>query len=414
MSLRLYGNTDHGIGEVDSLKSHRSIFVTDCISSTDILETYTGTDITTADYLHWVLAIRVHLEETRDAFLLTRTCIVDIATSCKRTRINAEEAETTYIGVGCDLKCESTERLIGRSLTCYNLIRIINSRTRNLRGIDRAGEVCTNSIKKCLYPFILERRTTEHGENLHRERTLTDSSTDLIFCNSRRIVEVFFHECIVTLCELFKHLVAPFFGFSLKLSGDVHYIIVSPHRFIVPKDSFHAHEVHYTLEGFFSPYGDLDRTRISSKNRLHLVVNFEEVSTGTVHLIYVCDTRNIVLVSLTPYSFTLRLNTTYSTKCSYSTIEDTKRTLYLNGKVNVSRGVNKIDLVAIVVVIPKSSSSSTRDRNSSLLLLLHPVHGSGAIVHLTNLVSKTGIEENTLRSRSLTGINVRHDADIAS
>ena len=73
LSLRLYGDTDHGIGEVDSLKSHRSVFVTDCISSTDILETYTGTDITTADHLHGILAIRVHLEETRDPFLLTRT-----------------------------------------------------------------------------------------------------------------------------------------------------------------------------------------------------------------------------------------------------------------------------------------------------------------------------------------------------
>ena len=51
---------------------------------------------------------------------------------------------------------------------------------------------------------------------------------------------------------------------------------------------------------------------------------FEEVSTRTVHFIYVTDTRHAVFVSLTPYGFRLRFNTTYSTICSYSTVQYTQ------------------------------------------------------------------------------------------
>ena len=38
--------------------------------------------------------------------------------------------------------------------------------------------------------------------------------------------------------------------------------------------------------------------------------------------------------------------------------------------------------------------------NTTLLLLLHPVHGGGAIMHLTNLVADTGVEKDTFSSQS--------------
>ena len=47
------------------------------------------------------------------------------------------------------------------------------------------------------------------------------------------------------------------------------------------------------------------------------------------------------------------------------------------------------------------------------LLLLHPIHGGGAFMHLTDLISAAGIVQNTFRGRCFTGINMRHDADIA-
>jgi hypothetical protein len=51
---------------------------------------------------------------------------------------------------------------------------------------------------------------------------------------------------------------------------------------------------------------------------------------------------------------------------------------------------------------------------SWLLLLDHPVHGRSAVVHLTDLVADAGVEEDALGGRGLTGIDVRHDADVPS
>jgi hypothetical protein len=35
-------------------------------------------------------------------------------------------------------------------------------------------------------------------------------------------------------------------------------------------------------------------------------------------------------------------------------------------------------------------------------------------VHLTDLVGDTGVEQNTLGCGGLTGVNVRHDTDVAN
>ena len=79
----------------------------------------------------------------------------------------------------------------------------------------------------------------------------------------------------------------------------------------------------------------------------------------------------------------------------------------------MARGIDNIDLVGLVLVVPKSGRRGRRDRDAALLLLNHPVHRRGAFVHLADLVSLASVEKNTFRGRRLTGINVRHDADIS-
>ena len=51
--------------------------------------------------------------------------------------------------------------------------------------------------------------------------------------------------------------------------------------------------------------------------------------------------------------------------------------------------------------------------NSTLLLLLHPVHGSRTIVHLTYLVAHPCIKKDTLCSSGFTGINVRSNPNVS-
>ena len=58
------------------------------------------------------------------------------------------------------------------------------------------------------------------------------------------------------------------------------------------------------------------------------------------------------------------------------------------------------------------SIPAPRDGDTPLLLLHHPVHGSGSVMYFTDLVSLTGVVQDTLGRSRLAGIDVSHDADV--
>jgi len=117
----------------------------------------------------------------------------------------------------------------------------------------------------------------------------------------------------------------------------------------------------------------------------------------------------MILISLTPNGLRLRLNATLCAKDGNRTVENTKRTLNFNGKVNVTRGINDVD----TVTLPETGGSSRSDSDTTLLLLSHPVHCCGTVVNLTDLVVNTGVEKDTLGGRCFTGIDMSHNTDIS-
>jgi hypothetical protein len=64
------------------------------------------------------------------------------------------------------------------------------------------------------------------------------------------------------------------------------------------------------------------------------------------------------------------------------------------------------------MIHPEAGRCGRRDRNAAFLFLLHPIHRSCAFVHLSEFVRNTRIIEDALRGSRLTGIDMRHDADI--
>ena len=74
--------------------------------------------------------------------------------------------------------------------------------------------------------------------------------------------------------------------------------------------------------------------------------------------------------------------------------------------------IDNIDPVINAVPFPETGRRSAGNRDSTLLFLLHPVHDRRTLVHLANLVRDTCVIKDTFRGRGLTGIDMRHDADI--
>ena len=143
---------------------------------------------------------------------------------------------------------------------------------------------------------------------------------------------------------------------------------------------------------------------------MHHVDNIVEICARDVHLVDISHTRNIVTLSLTPYGFSLRLNATASSQNCYGTIEYAQGTFNFYRKVHVTRSINDVD----TMVFPMTGRCSRRNRDTAFLFLNHPVHGSSAIMNFTDLVVYTRVEEDTLSSSRLTGIDVSHDTDITS
>ena len=142
---------------------------------------------------------------------------------------------------------------------------------------------------------------------------------------------------------------------------------------------------------------------------LHHLHNMVEVGAHDVHLIDVRHTRYAILFCLTPHGLGLRLNAALGAENCYGAVEHTQGALHLYRKVNVAGSVDDVD----TMILPEAGRCSGGNGNTSLLLLRHPVHRSSAIVRLADLMIDARIIKNTLCRRSLSGINMRHDADIA-
>ena len=412
LGLGLYCDTDHGIGEFHGFKYDGCIFFCERITRADVLETDTGTDITCTNHLNRILLVGVHLEDTRNAFFLTRTYVVNIRTGFDLTGVNAEEGQTSHIGVGGNLEREGRSLFVFRNFTRFDLTRF-RIRTFDRGRIEGRGQEHYHIVEQSLHALVLKRRTASHRNDIQCERTLTDCCNDLVFRERVGIFEELLHQRLVLLCGKFDHLLAPFVALVNEFSGDIFHVVLSTHRLIVPKDSLHLDEVHNTFEVLLCTDRNRDHTRRCTEDILHLAYHFEEVGARTVHLIYVADTGNVVFISLTPHGFRLGLHATHCTVGSYCTVEDTKRAFNLGREVNVTRSVDEIELIFYTIVSPEGSRCGRRDRDTAFLLLFHPVHGCATFVHLTDLVGFTGVEQDALGGSGLTGIDVRHDTDIA-
>src|SRR5690606_5889959 len=122
--------------------------------------------------------------------------------------------------------------------------------------------------------------------------------------------------------------------------------------------SIHLDEVDNTLELGLSTDRELDRNATSTETRADHFYAAVEVSAGLVHLVDEDETRNVVLVSLTPHGFGLRFNASIGVEQRDGTVEHAERTFNFNGEVDVAGGVDDVEAVlGTVAVLPERGRS---------------------------------------------------------
>ena len=208
----------------------------------------------------------------------------------------------------------------------------------------------------------------------------------------------------------------PFFCSSHQISRYI--AIFKSNTFIgfVPNDGFHFQQVYHAFKGIFRTHRDNDRHRIGTQTSLHLFHYAEEIRTLAVHFINKCQTRHFVFISLTPHSFRLGLYTTYCTVHHHRAIQNAHRTFHFNSKVHVSWGINDVEAMFFELFRHTRPVGSYRRRsngNTTLLLLFHVVGSCCAVMHFTQFVCQTSVEQDTFSCGGFTSINVSRNTDIA-
>ena len=180
-------------------------------------------------------------------------------------------------------------------------------------------------------------------------------------------------------------------------------------QLVFPDQRLHLDQVDDAFEVALAADRQLDRQRIGAEPVHHRLHRVEEVGAGAVHLVDVGDPRHLVLVGLAPDGLRLRLDPGDGVEDGDGAVEDAQAALDLDREVDVAGRVDDVDPVAL----PLAGGRRGGDRDAAFLLLLHPVHDGGALVDLAHLVGAAGVVEDALGRRRLTGVDVRHDPDVA-
>ena len=348
----------------------------------------------------------MHLQDTAQALALTLGRVEHRRTGADRTRVDAEEGQTAYIRVGHDLECQRGERsLVGRR----TLVLFLGVRVDALdRGdIGRRGHIVYDCVQQQLDALVAVSSTTQDRDDLYIADALAQRSLDLIH-GDLLALEVLHHEVLVQLSDRLDQLVVILLRLIHHVSRDVLIADVLA-QVIVVDLSAHLDQVDHAAERVFRADRQLDRNCITLEAILHHVDNIEEVCAHDVHLVDERHTRDMILVGLVPNGLGLGLNAALCAEYRDRTIEYAQGTLYLNGEVNVARGVDDVD----AVILPVAGGRSGGDGDTTLLLLLHPVHGRGTVMGIADLIVYAGVIQDTLGRSGFTGIDVSHDADIS-
>src|SRR5690606_25099973 len=413
LGLWFHSLRNHGLWELHAFQNDVLTGVTQGFTCGHVFQTHHGSDVTSNQFFQLGTVVCVHLQDTADTLFLTLDRVVDRVARTQNARVNAYESQLTNKGVSHQLERQSGHRLFVVGFTMNDFTVIV--RTFDRWNIHRRWQVVDHGVQHALYTLVLERGTAQHWLNFAGNGTCTQTQVDVLF-GEITVFQVLVHQVFAGFSSRLDHFFAPFFGRSLQLGRNVGVFKLHAVAGLIPDDCFHLDQVNHALELFFSADRDNDRHGVGFQTQLELVVNLEEVSASTVHLVDEGQTRHAILVGLTPYGFRLRLNTTHRAVNHASAVQHAHGTLNFNSEVNVAGGINDVDTVFWVIArhtTPESSGSSRGNGDPALLLLLHPVHGGRTFVGFAQLVVHTGVEQDALGSGRFPGVDVSRDTDIA-
>ncbi len=405
---------NHRLGEVHRLEHHRLLLVADGVAGRDASQPDRGGDVAGVDFLDLLALVGVHLEETADALGLLLGGVVDRRSRRHHPRVHPNEGELADERVGHDLERQRGEgRVVGGGPLDRIALGRVGVHADDRRHIERRRQVVHDRVEQRLHALVLERGAAEHR---HERRLvgahrlgggLAERRLDL-FVGDLLAVQVLLEDRVLFLAHLLDELLAVVRGLLGHLRGNLADKVVGAHGLVRVGDRLHPDEVDHADELVFRSDRQLNGDGVALELGADLIEGARKVRADAVHLVHEADARHAVLVGLAPHRLRLRLDAGHRVEHGDGAVEHAQGALDFGREVDVARGVDDVD----PVLAPEARGGGRGDRDAALLLLLHPVHHGGAFVHFAYLVRNPGVEQDPFRRRRLSGIDVRHDADV--
>ena len=154
LGLRLDGNRDDRLWELDRLKHDWLGGVAERIARESLFQAHDGGDVTRVHLLCVFAVVGVHLQQATNTLFLTLAAVQHEGARLHLTGVHAEVRESSNVGVGHYLEHQRRERcvLVGRAFH-----PIFRARLQTLHGrhLQRRRQVINHGVEKQLHALVL-------------------------------------------------------------------------------------------------------------------------------------------------------------------------------------------------------------------------------------------------------------------
>ncbi len=405
--LGLDGDRDDRLGEEHRLQHDRIGFEAQRVAGGHVLEPHRRRDVAGEDLLLLDAAVRVHLQQTPHALALAGARVEHRHALRRHARVDPEIVKLAHERVAHDLEDQRREGLQIADVTGDRLAGV-GIGALDVPDVQRAGQIVGHDVEQRLDALVLERGRRRHRDDARLDRRAAHRLAQIV---DRRglVVEEDLHDLVVDFGETLDHMLERRLAARLLIVGQLLFVdrdalvLVGEVQRLVAEHVDHALEARLAADGQHHGHGS------RAEFGLDLAHRAVEVGAGTVHLVDQRHDRHVVLLRLPPHRLGLGLDLADRAEDRDRAVEHPQTALHLGGEVDMSRSVDDVHAVPL----PVAGGRRAGDGDAAFALLLHPVHGRRALVGVADLVVDAGIEEDALGQRRLSGVDMRHDADVA-
>ena len=281
----------------------------------------------------------------------------------------------------------------------------------------RVRQVVDHAVQQVLHALVLVGGAAEHRGKLELEGAGPDPAADILD-GGLLVLEEDLGELVVVVGGGRDQIVAHRLRLIEQLGGDLlGEDLLAVLAVVVVR--LHGDEVHHALELVLGADGELHQDRVVVQLLAQLLVHAEGVRAGAVHLVDEGEAGDLVALHLAVDGDRLALHAGDGVEHQDGAVEHPQRALHLDGEVDVSGGVDDVDVVhraGAVGGVPLAVRGRGLDGDALLALQIHRVHlrADGILaLHLVDLVDPARVIEDALGQRRLARIDVGRDPDVA-